>query len=389
MLPPKRELPFKVPSTISETGRKGLRSGRESPKIMASNPRKSASLGITGPTAETKRGFDHESSEIRRTAPAKRVTRATRGSRNGATASSSRKRSSALQDGCAVPSVEELLRRSQRLPKKESGIDATGKDAHGISAVCTTSALAGFGNGTERDGLQKALSLDEEDATSQEERPTAHQQGNIDTQALLARVDERLRRQETKRKDHTESLEEPSLLPPSKRAASGGRLGLLDLHSRRHGAEKPIAATESERTGDSSLRNVVCAAEATSANTVHDYKSQEYDSIPPSTQEAIEEVQARLVGQGHLSPRVRQPSSNISSLTQPSRPQASTTISAMALMRDPDFARAPEIAEWAELPSEERDTVLESWMCEQLESESFATLLKTLEGMWQRVFLGR
>lgn len=58
-------------------------------------------------------------------------------------------------------------------------------------------------------------------------------------------------------------------------------------------------------------------------------------------------------------------------------------------MNDPNFALSPEDGDWADLPPAEQDIALETWMCQQLESESFLALTKKLEGMWQRVFFGK
>lgn len=69
-------------------------------------------------------------------------------------------------------------------------------------------------------------------------------------------------------------------------------------------------------------------------------------------------------------------------------PDSLASTSLHAMMCDPDFAKMPEAREWASLPQEKRRIALETWICQQLESDSFATLVKDLKSMWQRILLG-
>lgn len=57
--------------------------------------------------------------------------------------------------------------------------------------------------------------------------------------------------------------------------------------------------------------------------------------------------------------------------------------------RDPDFPGLPTLAEWAKAPEEERRASLETFICRSIQDENFFKLCKDLDGTWQRAFLGK
>lgn len=54
--------------------------------------------------------------------------------------------------------------------------------------------------------------------------------------------------------------------------------------------------------------------------------------------------------------------------------------------REPDF---PSLAEWAKAPEEERRASLETFICRSIQDENFFKLCKDLDGTWQRLFFGK
>ena len=62
--------------------------------------------------------------------------------------------------------------------------------------------------------------------------------------------------------------------------------------------------------------------------------------------------------------------------------------SIIGLLNDPKFFQSSDLTQWADLPAGEKKEVLEKWMCEQLDNPGFAELVKTVDGMWQRMLLG-
>ncbi|KAF3491318.1 uncharacterized protein GIQ15_00835 [Arthroderma uncinatum] len=55
--------------------------------------------------------------------------------------------------------------------------------------------------------------------------------------------------------------------------------------------------------------------------------------------------------------------------------------------KSPPFTRE-DLASYASLPSAERSDLIESWVCQQLQSDSFITLCQDMEGVWKRVAFG-
>ncbi|KAK2879291.1 hypothetical protein FQN49_001012 [Arthroderma sp. PD_2] len=53
----------------------------------------------------------------------------------------------------------------------------------------------------------------------------------------------------------------------------------------------------------------------------------------------------------------------------------------------PPFTRE-DLSSYASLPSAERSDLIESWICQQLQSDSFITLCQDMEGVWKRLAFG-
>jgi len=279
------------------------------------------------------------------------------------------------------------------LPGQPAEINHLEDDANKVSVDSISSAATGFGNVSETGDPQESVTVNYAHAKEGGEQPTTYQYSNIDTQALLARVDERQSRQRTKRKDVTEALNDPTLQHPSKRIAS---VALLDMAALLPSGDRvelptvsvPEAATRSVGVGGSNLGTISSLATATNVGAFHGYHSRDHDVIPTSAQTPVEEMSASSIDAANTTPPERGPLANITNIAQLGCSHTTASISMVALMNNPDFAKSPEIAQWADLPAEERDATLETWMCQQLECESFATLTRTLEGMWQRIFFG-
>jgi hypothetical protein len=393
MLPPKRELPFKVSRSISGTSKRAPTSGQAESSGKDRTIDDQAAK-ITGPAVQDKQATVHVPSNAPRKAPAKHATKATRVTRNTAATSRSRRKQSVLKDDSPVPSVEELLRSSRRLSEKQSATNPAGDDA---KKVCLSSNVLGtpaFKNNVAGDDPASSLAMDERHARWSEERPGAYQYSSIDTQALLARVDEREQRKNAKCKDDTESHEGWNHIPPPKRVVSDTSMDLAAQPHHDSGEELSMAgfreaASKSDITSGSSHVDIALLPKTTGVNAVCGYGTQENDVMPPSAQKPVEETSARSMNREDLGAPERPPLADISNAAQPGRSHTLAGSSMMALMNDPDFAKSPEIVKWADLPVEERDAALETWMCQQLESESFATLAKALEGKWQSILFGR
>ncbi len=336
---------------------------------------------------------DHLSSEVPRKAAAQSATKASRAARSSASGSRSRRKPALLENDSPVAGVEDILRRSRRLSQKQAGNNRTDKDSTKFSAPLLLTTKAELRQAPDSMGCTETIARGEGPAEEHEQDPAAPQNPNIDTQNLLARVDVHLRQQRTKRSVAPESRGNST--PPSKRIATEARLGLAATALPYSGASMPVdeipgRATGSRGLGDSNLGTVPALRRALDVNSVQSYDLQENDGIPPSAPKPDEELPNKSGDDGMLGYPERQPLADISStVVQPRASHTVTSHSLMALMNDPNFAKSPEVAQWADLPPDEREAALETWMCQQLESESFATLLKTLEGMWQRLFFGR
>jgi hypothetical protein len=393
MLPPKRELPFKVSRSASAISTRAPTSG-QAESSGEDRTIDDQAANITAPTVQDKQATVHVPPNAPQKAPVKRATKATRATRNTAATSRSRRKQSVLKDDSPVPSVEELLRSSRRLSEKQSATNPAGDDAKKVCLSSNDPGNTAFKNNVAGDDPVSSLAMDEGHAKWPEECPGAYQYSNIDTQALLARVDEREQRKNAKRKDDTESHEGRNHLHPPKHVVPNTPMDLAAQPHRDSGAELSMAgsreaASKSEITSGSSHADIALLPQKTGVNAVCGYGTQENDLMPPSAQKPVEETSVGSVSREDLGAPERHPLADISNAAQPGRSHTLAGSSMVALMNDPDFAKSPEIVKWADLPLEERDAALETWMCQQLESESFATLAKALEGKWQRILFGR
>ena len=389
MLPPKRELPFKVSRITSVSSREDPKSGQAPSTVKAGNSDTSAMNGL-GSIVQVKHLKNHVPSEALKAPRARRATKAARGTRDTAVASRSCRKSAVSKESTPVPTVEELLRRSERLSEKQAVVNLAENDASKVSVPISSSAVTKLGHDLHNEAPMEASAMTEGRAKQLEDRLTAYKCRNLDTQTLLARADEHQRRQNFKRKSVEEADERSSPLPPSKRIASDAQLNPAALPPPGDGVQEATeeAATAYGRVGHSRSGDMRFLPKATSVNASHGYDSQENDGVRPSAQKSMKELSADLVDVGNTKHSERPSLAEISNAAHPGPPHPLVSNSTMSLMSEPDFAQPPETAEWANLPPEERDAALEAWMCQQLESESFVTLMKTLDGMWQRIFFG-
>ena len=96
------------------------------------------------------------------------------------------------------------------------------------------------------------------------------------------------------------------------------------------------------------------------------------------------------------SPSVRRPlSAQPQSIAPaPSKPAVQPLVNPItgpltSLLRDPDVAGFPDLVDWAKDPEAERHISLETWICRNIQDENFFKLCKELTGTWQRMFLGK
>jgi hypothetical protein len=356
MLPPRRELPFKVSGITTNTSKMSVKDDQAPSDMKAGRSDAAAETSLTS-VRPVRQQTSSVASEISETHPVKRATKAKRVTKGDTAAPRSRKKPSTLKDESPVPSVEELLRRSQRLSNKKSGNHFAGIDAAEDSVPSASSAVSHLEHESVSEVATEEPIANEQDAEQPSEPLITYPCSNIDTQSLLARVEKHQQQQNAKRKTVI-NIQEESLLHPSKRLNMDAGLD--------QAAAKFVSDGEQIHMGG--LQEAPAEMSKTS------------DSSSPGISS---------MDIGSLRPPERRPLADISNSNRPGPSYTPPRSSIMALMNDPDFARSPGTAKWADLPPEERDAALETWMCEQLDSESFMTLMKTLEGMWQRVFFGQ
>ena len=388
MLPPKRELPFQISRKTSESSRKALKLAQ-----AHSDGRTGASDGQATDDAalmaQIKQLPDHSSLAVPRKGAAKGATKAIRVTKKGAAARLEEK-SSLLEDDFSVPAIEDGLRRSQRLSGKRVGNHLPEDDTNKISIFSVPRPAAGSNNSLETEALPETITMAECPPQQPQERPTAHQHREIDTQALLARPEERQQLGKAKRKDATGSYESSIPRPPPKRVAIDAlidRSGLLSAADAAQFLKEGIsdAAKGGSEIGDSCPGDRLFPRKTPNTDDVHDYDWQEHGGLSPAAQKCVEGPSAGSTDRGKPRLPERQPLADLSNTAQPSWSHNLARTSMMALMNDKRFANSPEIAPWAGLSPEERDAAIESWICQQLEDESFATLTKMLDGPWQRI----
>lgn len=394
MLPPRRELPFKVPRTAtSDTGQQVARTGKSPFRTLPTSSDTTVVAGIAPSTGDSKTCIDQGALERPKNTPAKRATTANRGTRSATPSSRSHKKPSVIEDDSPVASVEELLRGSRPLSEKKDVINQAVNDADRASVSQIALAATEPKVRTDHEGLKENLAGSAGRDKQAEEYQTPYQRSSIDTQSLLARVDERQRQKQNKRKDSQELHEEQTPLPPSKRIASDVPLDSVCLLPSNEGARVPLSRSHQAETASiskdqSSTHDISRFREATHLDVARGSNFNENSGVLPLAEDPATAASAASVSRSQSSSQRRVLADN-SNVAHAARQLTSANISTMALMNDPNFVRSPEVAQWSDLPPEQRGAVLETWMCEQLESESFAQLLKTLDGTWQRLFFGR
>ena len=60
-----------------------------------------------------------------------------------------------------------------------------------------------------------------------------------------------------------------------------------------------------------------------------------------------------------------------------------------ALLQDENFAKAPDLAQWARQSDDDRHATLETFLCNNIDNPDFFILCKDLGGMWESRFLGK
>jgi hypothetical protein len=334
MLPPKRDLPFSKPVPRRESkgsrNRKpiseitlavlALKENKEIP-VQSSQPSDTQELETQSapPTAKSRRA-------LAKKAPPRIAKKPT--------APRSRKKATSLRGASPVPSVQELLTRSQ----------VSAKD------VATTSKT-------------------------------------IDTQVLLARVEERQAvatchnpvsknnlafhfAQEATTVAQEESSE-ASLAGP--RLTAGEQATEVSLFEERAPGAKIFMAVAGVCGSHEGHQNPLQALSASGQENPPGFSATAPD--PPLVCEAL------LEQPQNIAPQPCEPSAQ-----NPANPLVGPLTS---LLQDPDFASSPSLAQWAEDPEEERRLSLESFICRSVRDENFFKLCKDLDGTWQKVFLGK
>jgi hypothetical protein len=388
MLPPKRELPF-------QKSRKTSGCSRKAPKLAQalSNGRTRASDGQATDKAalmaQVNQLPDDSSSAVPRKGASKGATKAIRVTKKSA-AARSEKKLSLLEDDLPIPAVEDGLRRSQRLSGKRIGVNLSDDDTVKISISSIPRTVVASINYLDAEALPEAITPTESHPKQPEVRPPSYQHSNTENRALLDRPEERQQLSKAKRKDITGSHESSIHRPPSKRVATDTLLDQSDVLSGAH-AEQFLNAGVSEAgkgglgISNSGLGDRPSLPKMPNTEDVHGDEWQEHDRLSPAAHKCVKGPSAGSIDRGKPRHPERQPLADILNTAQPSRSRTVARTSMMALMNDEHFANSPEIAPWAGLPPEDRDAAIESWMCQQLEDESFATLTKILDGPWRRI----
>jgi hypothetical protein len=334
MLPPKRDLPFSKPVPRRES--KGSKNKKPLSEIALAVLAPKEYNDIPAPSSRPSDTQEQETQSAPPTAKSRRASAKKAPPRitKKPTAPRSRKKAGSLRGASPVPSVEELLKRSQ-----ESAKD-----------VAKTSKT-------------------------------------IDTQALLARVEERQAVATCHNLVSKHNLGSP--FAQEARAVAQEEPSEASLARPRLTASEQVAEVSLFEERAPQARVFMAVAEVRGSHEDHHNPSQVVPAsgqdTPPDFPAAASDQpllrQALLKRPQHIAPIPCKPS--VQNLDNPLvGPLAS-------LLRDPDFASSPSLAQWAEDPEEERRLSLESFICSSIQDENFFKLCKDLDGTWQRVFLGK
>lgn len=329
MLPPKRDLPF--PKPVPRRGSKASKSTKYTAKtalpkendgIPASSSRPSTSQELetqsAPPTAKSKRAPARKASaRVTKKAAAPRV----------------RKKAVSVLEASPVPSVEELLKRSQESVKGVTTISKAIDTQALLDQVEERQVLTTRQNMVGKYILQPSV--------AQEALVVAHQHS---VEASIARA-------------RPTGGELGRDLPLSQEPAPHAKIFnfVTEVHDSQQDHHIPSQAVSDLDQGTLSD----CPAPA--------------PSTPFAPQALAEEPQS--LASTFCEPSVHPPASPLTG------PLAS-------LLRDPDFAQSPNLAKWAQKPEEERRTSLETLICRSIQDENFFKLCKDLGGTWQRALLG-
>lgn len=389
MLPPKRELPFKVSGTALGSGLRNTERGQADSVVTGSEPdgQFTNQKGSTVSMAQC-------SAELRPTRqkkpPAKRTTRAARATRSAAATTRSCKKSSVIEFDSPVPSVEELLNSSRGMPEKQADRISISADT-GIAVVPSNAKrLTIVGDDIASQEPDKSPARKEGRVDQPGECLTQNEHSEIDTQALLARVDEHQLRQSTKRKVVPGVHEDESSYPPSKRVSCQRHPDVSDGGGESRLPNQPslVAAEGSRGIRASNVQDDLPLPQAMDAIAHQGSNLRINDDMLQSIHTPLEEVMSGSTARESPRTLERPPLADISNIAQQERSQPICSGSMRTLMNNPIYAESPKDRGWADQSPAEQDAALETWMCEQLESESFLAFTKKLEGMWQRIFFG-
>jgi hypothetical protein len=378
MLPPRRELPFKRPTTA----------------LIAAADRfeDPSSGGPRGPIADVGREEDGRAAKRPKRTTAKCAALATRAPNLTPAASRPVQESAGFQDLSPTPSVESLLTQKLEMSGHKSNARPAGQVMGSASGATLGVRPVHPMSGRETD--------DSTDVSHTHERGASHSafdsmtgySSNIDTQKLLTLVEEHQKGRTFNGEAKPRLSEKPLLSLHQDTALEAASADVpASPKSQRVGTSvgEPIEGVRrSTRVRTRTFQNSFIPKKPSATDVVCRDSTFSDKETRTASAESGGQIPAKMTEIKEPKAAERRPLGEVTNVSSSNRPQSLTKSTVRALMNDPDFARSPEIARWADLPAQEREATLETWMCQQLESESFATLLKTMEGMWQRLFFG-
>jgi hypothetical protein len=334
MLPPKRDLPF--PKPIPRSGTKASKNTKYMAEIVlpALAPKENNKIPATSSLPSDSQELETQSApptaKVKRAPAKKTCARVTK----KPAAPRSRKKAASMREASPVPSVEELLKRSQ-------------ESAKGVITMSKT----------------------------------------IDTQALLARVEERQAVVSCQNPISKHSVA-PSFAHDATAAAREDPSEVALAPLRPTGREQVTDLSLSEEQGPQ-------AKIFTTVTEVHDFQERRHSSsqaVPAVGQGNPPDFLAAAPNPPPVRQTLSEQRQNITSTScDPSvQPLANPLTGPLAsLLRDPDFADSSNLAQWAKNPEDERRASLETFICRNIQDENFFKLCNDLDGTWQRVFLGK
>ena len=208
---------------------------------------------------------------------------------------------------------------------------------------------------------------------------------NIDTQALLAKVEE-LQASTTKQAQAKKS----GLAPNVAQAAT-----VADLQDQR---PVPLGSPSRMRLRSGLSLSSEPAPQARTTRSVPEVSDSQGNShgrsqaVPLSSQDPPPDSLNAASDAQPIRPALSEQLQNtVPTLCGPSIQHLNNPLPGplASLLQGPGFAGSPDLVQWAKESEEERRASLETFICRSLQDENFYQLCKDLEGTWQRVFLGK